>query len=141
MQGYPIGQEPIQERIDRDSRWIDRIAVLRLGDQPGALDLRLSLRASEAMPAALALALCVVSVNDDGPAAGRTFADVTFHGLSPDLQANAEGGIPSRVSMRNSIWSMRFSIRSKIRCASADSGDSTATLCSRRLTISEFSER
>ena len=61
--------------------WIDRIAVLRLGDQPGALDLRLALRPRKGMPAAFALTLCVVSINDDGPMARRPFANVAFHDL------------------------------------------------------------
>ena len=142
VQGHPIAQEPIQEVAKRDPRGIDGAAALRLGDQLGTLDLCLALGALERVPAAFALALRVVSVNDDTPMTWRPFADVTFHDLSPDLQgANAEGGIPSRVSMRNSIWSMRFSIRSKTRWASGESGDSTSTLCVSRATISEFNER
>src|SRR6516164_11608349 len=72
VEGYPISLEAVQELGNADSRRIDRIAALQFGDQLGALDLRLALRALERMPAALALAPC----DDDGPMAGRPFADV-----------------------------------------------------------------
>src|SRR5215831_2900124 len=70
VEGYPISLKAVQELGDGDPVRIDRIAALQFGDQLGTGDLCLALRALERVPAALALALCVVSINDDGPAAG-----------------------------------------------------------------------
>src|SRR5215831_10665891 len=87
VEGYPISLEAVQELGDADSRRIDCIAVLRLGDQLGAFDLCFALRvyALERMPTALAFAGGILGLDDDGPAPERTFADVTFHGL-PSLR-------------------------------------------------------
>src|SRR6516225_12157344 len=83
VEGYPISLEAVQELGNADSRRIDRIAALQFGDQLGTGDLRLALRALERVPAAFTLALRVMSVNDDGPAARRTLANVAFHDFSP----------------------------------------------------------
>src|SRR5215471_11677315 len=71
-QSYPISLEAVQELGDADSRRIDRIAVLRLGDQLGAFDLCFALRvyALERMPTALAFAGGILGLDDDAPVTG-----------------------------------------------------------------------
>jgi hypothetical protein len=61
----------LEESRDRHSGRVNAGAVLRLGQEPSALDLRLALRASERMPAALPLAgLRIAHVDDYRPLAG-----------------------------------------------------------------------
>src|SRR5262249_13000274 len=80
----PIDLKSVEELPKGDLVRIDCGAGLRLGDQAGALDLRLPLVAGEAVPAAFALAgLRIAHVNDDGPMTGRAFADMALHFFSP----------------------------------------------------------
>jgi len=129
---HPVGQELIQVITHGDPVRIDR-NVARVSDQLGTLDLCLALRALERMPAALALALRVLGVNDDSPMTGGSLANVSFHDFpSIDLR---------RVSIINLFCSsMPFSIRSKTRWTSGESGDSRAILFSSLRMISECSE-
>src|SRR5262249_18845736 len=67
-------------------------AVLQIGDQAGSLYLRLALRASEAVPAPLALTgLRIARVDDDGPVTGGAFADVALHLFSPMPSVFSDG--------------------------------------------------
>jgi hypothetical protein len=70
----------LEERRERHASGVDLPAFLHLRDQASALDLCLSFGAGEGMPAALACAvLRIAHVDDDGPMAGRPFADVALH--------------------------------------------------------------
>src|SRR5262249_12536272 len=62
----------LEEGGDRHAGGIDRGAGLQLGDEAGALGLRLARGADEAVPAALALAGGVLRVDDDRPMSRRT---------------------------------------------------------------------
>src|SRR5262249_37798191 len=69
-----------EEGGDRQPGWLDGSAALQFCEQPSNLYLRLALRASEAMPAPLAFpSLRITHVDDDGPMAGGTLADMAFH--------------------------------------------------------------
>src|SRR5262249_7222552 len=79
-----------EEGSDCHTGGIDARAVLYLGKQSGALNLSLTLRSRETVPAAFALAkLRVAHVDDDGPVTGRPFAKMPPHfgcsSLSVDL--------------------------------------------------------
>jgi hypothetical protein len=64
----------VEEGGDRHAGRFDAGAVLHLGQQTGALNLRLALGSLEGVPALLTLVGGVAPVNDDGPMAGRAFA-------------------------------------------------------------------
>ena len=71
-----------EEGADCLPGWIDRAAALQFGDQTRSRDLRLPLRSGEGMPTASALAgLRITDIEDDGPMAGRAFAQMSFHGV------------------------------------------------------------
>src|SRR5690349_14587268 len=83
MKSGPIAIEPIEKFHHGGLVWIDRGAALQLGDQPGSLDLRLTLRTGEAMPAAApAASHRIVVIKDDCPVAWGSFADMAFHDFS-----------------------------------------------------------
>jgi hypothetical protein len=98
----------LEEGRNRHASGIDASAVLRLGEQPGTLDLGLALGARKGMPAALAFAgLRIAHVDDDGPMTGRPFANVAFHFSSPlsvffDSLANA-----ASASCATFCWALR----------------------------------
>jgi hypothetical protein len=83
----PIALEAVEEVGDRDPARIDGTAALHFRNQPSAFNLRLPLSTGERMPAALALAGCVLRVNHDCPTTGRAFADVAFHFDSPSSES------------------------------------------------------
>src|SRR5262249_55802325 len=78
--GFPLVDTRSHELGHSYLRGLDVIAVPNQCDQLGLLCLRLTLRALEAMPLALALAgLRIAHVNNNGPPAGRPFSNVAFH--------------------------------------------------------------
>src|SRR5262245_65926078 len=82
----------VEEGGDRQPGWLDGSAALQFCEQPSNLYLRLALRASEAMPAALALpSLRITHVDDDGPMAGRALADMALHFFSPSSSIFGDG--------------------------------------------------
>src|SRR5215813_10059968 len=82
--GLDVGEPLFKEARHRQPGRLDGGAPLQFCEQPSSLHLRLPLRASEAMPAPLALTgYRIADVDDDGPMAGRAFADVAFHSFFP----------------------------------------------------------
>src|SRR5262245_31426819 len=74
----------LEEGGDRHAGRVDVGAVLDLGQQPGALNLRLALGAREGMPTAFALSgLCITHIDDDGPTTGRPLPNMALHLFSP----------------------------------------------------------
>src|SRR5262245_7008702 len=79
-----------EEGGDRQPGWLDGSAALQFCEQPSNLYLRLALRASESMPAPLAFpSLRITHVDDDGPMAGGTLADMAFHSSLHHLRRKA----------------------------------------------------
>src|SRR5262249_17642480 len=78
-------------------------AALQFCEQPSNLYLRLALRASEAMPAPLASpSLRITHVDDDGPMAGGTLADMALHSSLHQLRANrANASVCRSISLSN----------------------------------------
>jgi hypothetical protein len=75
-------QPSVHEGGDRDLSGLDVGAGVHLGGETGALLLRLALAAGEAVPLSHPLArLWIGHIEDDGPSAGRTLADMALHGL------------------------------------------------------------
>jgi len=83
VEGDPVPLETVEELAQRDLAGIDRAPALCLGDELGAAYLCFALVALEAMPDALAFALCIAAVEDDRPVSRRAFADATLHFDSP----------------------------------------------------------
>src|SRR5262249_8903790 len=80
-----------EEGGDRQPGWLDGSAALQFCEQPSNLYLRLALRASESMPAPLAFPrLRITHVDDDGPMAGGTLADMASH-LESSLSVSLTG--------------------------------------------------
>src|SRR5262249_11530571 len=119
----------LEEGRDRHARGIDAGAVLELGQQSGAFDLRLALGAGKGMPAALApTGLRIAHVDDDGPVTGRPFADVAFHFFSPS-PVSTEGSVPGRLAApARSIAAFRLSASFRL-WASCRALASSRTLC------------
>src|SRR5262245_32068789 len=81
---------PLEEAGDGLPLGLDVSAALHLGDQPRAFLLGLPLGALERVPAALALSgLRIANVDDDGPMAGGTLADMAFHSSLHHLRRKA----------------------------------------------------
>src|SRR5262249_6492260 len=90
--GLDVGEPLFKEARHRQPGWLDGSAALHFCEQPSNLYLRLALRASEAMPAPLASpSLRITHVDDDGPMAGGTLADMTLHFFSPSSSVFGDG--------------------------------------------------
>jgi hypothetical protein len=75
-----VREPPVEEFSDGDLARHHTAAGLLLGDETGTFELCRALGALEAVPAALALVSNGVAlIDDDGPMAGRSFADVASH--------------------------------------------------------------
>src|SRR5262249_4429056 len=78
--GFPLVDAHAHEIGHRGLAGLDVVAFASSGDKLGAFDLRLALRAGEAVPFAPARAgLWIAHVENDGPMTGRAFAEMPLH--------------------------------------------------------------
>src|SRR5256885_17117805 len=92
-----------KECCERHLRRFDISPTLHFGDQSGALAVGFALRTFEAVPFAAALAGRVFHVEDDGPVAWRSFADMALHYCSPSSSFSDKGEALSAISPRSAL--------------------------------------